>query len=740
MDINNWCGTIPTVTTNVTIPAVAAFYPVITTAAPVAKNITIVAGGSIAITGIGKLGIAGTMTNGGTFTVVDGTIEMLGTAAQTIPAAIFQNNDLKNLVINNGAGVTLGGALKLYGKLSFTGSNRAFATAGFLTLRSTATGTASVGDITNNGVNTGNTITGDVSVERFASARRAWRFLSVPTQNNLQTIHEAWQENQGPASPLPVGYGIQISKDSANWSAYGFDMQTIPGPSMKTYQPATNNWKGITSTILVAGVSDGKFVTGTGYMTLVRGDRTVTTFPAAATTTVMRDKGALVTGTFAAPAIGAGLFGAIGNPYASAVDFNKLTKTNLQDNYYMWDPQLGTLGGYQTFTGPSPYTVTPGGGSYISGNKFIESGQAFFVRSSGLAGTLSFPENSKVDGSYLVLRPTGPTGSLRSNLYVVDRTGEHLYDGVMNEFDESYSPAIDVLDAIKLTNFSENLGIKKADKVLSVERMPALTIIDTIFYHLGNIRARNYQFEFIAENMDQPGLTGFLEDRYLQTSTIVNLVGTTKVNFSVVNVPGSYAADRFRLVFKQTGGPVPVTFTSVRASKQNKDILVEWKVENELNIHHYDVEKSANGRNFSKVGEQQARGTGSGSYQYNWLDTHAWDGDNFYRVRSVSINSEAKQSQVVKVNMEKQPSAITVFPNPVREDGILYVNLDNKAGGTYQVKLMSSEGKTVWKKELNHAGGSSVYSLIPGKSVAHGNYLVQITGEDNNILTFKIVF
>ena len=112
----------------------------------------------------------------------------------------------------------------------------------------------------------------------------------------------------------------------------------------------------------------------------------------------------------------------------------------------------------------------------------------------------------------------------------------------------------------------------------------------------------------------------------------------------------------------------------------------------------------------------------------------------FYRVRSVSINSEAKQSQVVKVNMEKQPSAITVFPNPVREDGILYVNLDNKAAGTYQVKLVNTEGQTVMKKTLNHAGGSSVYTLGLNKTVAHGNYLVHITGEDNDSFTIKVVF
>ena len=59
--------------------------------------------------------------------------------------------------------------------------------------------------------------------------------------------------------------------------------------------------------------NNGKF-TEEAYMTFVRGDRTVNTFPAAATTTILREKGELRTGNFGPIAVGAGQFKAIGNP------------------------------------------------------------------------------------------------------------------------------------------------------------------------------------------------------------------------------------------------------------------------------------------------------------------------------------------------------------------------------------------------------------------------------------------
>ena len=748
-DIQNWCDAVPDAKTNVTIPAGATFYPVITLASPVAiaNNISIATNASVTITGSGKLGVYGTMASSGTFNVVDGTIELLGSTAQTIPAAVFQNNDLKNLVISNTAAapsVTLAGALKLYGKLSFTKSNEGFATAGFLTLRSTATTTASVGDITNATTTTGNTITGDVSIERFISAKRAWRFLSVPTQNNaLQTIHEAWQENQAANNASLSGYGIHITKDSANYLAYGFDLLTAAGgPSMKTYIGATNSWKGITSTVLVPGVSTGKFVAGTGYMTLVRGDRTVNTFPQAATTTVLRSKGAIYTGPFTSPSIPAGQFSAIGNPYPSAIDFHTVSRTNVQDAFYVWDPQVGTLGTFVSFiwnTTTLSYDVSANV-SYPS-NHYIESGQAFIVHNaSASAGTITISEPNKVDGSFLVQRTFSVAKQIRTNLYASDTSGTFkLFDGVLSQFDGSYSTTVNDMDAVKISNFGENLGIKQDGKILSIERRAELTEADTIFYNIGNPRVQNYELEFVAENIGQPGLSGFLEDTYLHTSTPVSMDGTTKVDFNIVNDPGSYAADRFHLVFKQLD-PVPVTFTSVRANKQDKNILVEWKVDNELNIHHYDVEKSADGQNFTKVHEEAARGTGAGSIQYSWLDTNPRDGDNFYRIRSVGISNNGKLSQIVKVRMDKVPSAITVFPNPVPEDGILYVGLDNKPAGIYIVNIVNAEGQTISKKTLNHAGGNSVYNVTPEKRLAHGNYLVNITGDNNVNLTYKVVY
>ena len=74
------------------------------------------------------------------------------------------------------------------------------------------------------------------------------------------------------------------------------------------------------------------------------------------------------------------------------------------------------------------------------------------------------------------------------------------------------------------------------------------------------------------------GLGAFLEDNYLLTKTPLNLSGSTIVDFTVVNSAGSYAPDRFRIVFIPAM-PLPVTLTSVKAYRHDKNINLEWKVE-----------------------------------------------------------------------------------------------------------------------------------------------------------------
>ena len=110
-DVQNWCGGIPTIISNVIIPSGLVNYPILTTGVATVNDIAIQNAASV-IVGTATLQVAGTITNTGTgiLNASNGTIEFKATAAQNIAAGTFMNNAIKDLVITNTAGVTLGGA------------------------------------------------------------------------------------------------------------------------------------------------------------------------------------------------------------------------------------------------------------------------------------------------------------------------------------------------------------------------------------------------------------------------------------------------------------------------------------------------------------------------------------------------------------------------------------------------------------------------------------------------------
>lgn len=685
-------------------------------------------------------------SSAGLFDVTNGTVEMNGTALQTIPANSFAGNKIMNLVISND--VDLAGQDSITRTLSFgNANNKTFATNGFLTLRSTAAGTARLADITNAGTNTGNTVTGAVKIERYLSAHRAWRLLTAPINaSSPQTIRSAWQEGVNNTSlnyasnqdPVPR-YGTHITWGNA--SAAGFDVGINGNAGIKSFNPLTGAWDGLTNTNITLTTDHS------AYMVFVRGNRSVDLSQgvnAAPSPATLRSTGQLKTGnqSFAVAATG---FTPVGNPFASPVDLYNLAKinsTNVQDNFYLWDPKITGSAGVGGFVNVSwdaansVYDITPFTGDGIS--QYISSGFGFFVKSADNAtpGTLVIKETDKTAlNSDDVNRPLNSAGAgkLITNLYSIDSDGTTaIVDGLLNSFGNGYADAVNNDDAVKLDNFAENVSSIRDGKALTVERRQPVTVADTIFLNMLNMKVKPYRFEFTANLPAAYGLTGFLEDSYLHTSTPVSLNGTTSSDFNIKNIPGSWNPGRFRIVFRQSE-VLPVTFNSIRAFKKEEDIEVQWQVENEAIIKHYEVERSANGRNFTRT----AIVPQSNDHAYHWLDENPVKENNYYRIKSVGINDDIYYSSIVKVYLENDRHEILV-PDHQLANGAINFSFVNMPAGNYRVSVFNTLAQMIATRQIKHAQGSASQSIQLNRISAKGEYILEIIRPDDKKLSYKI--
>jgi len=750
----NWSDDqVPTTTcTDVVIPVITspAVYPQLTSGTASINNLVIHPSATMTIANA-TLQIKGSITNNGVLDVSNGTIELNGIAgAQTIAGSMFSGHLIKNLKISNSNGVSFSGTndtVKVTGLLYFGTNNAVLNTNNNLTLISSASGTASVGDLTNGGTNSGNNITGNVTVERFIpNHSKAWQFLAAPTRG--QTINSAWQEgNTTLANTTHPGYGTIITSNVTGAVAQGFDVYTPSGPTMKTYNAATGVWDGVASTSIQ--IADQR-----GYMFFVRGDRSVTTSSAPPTTTVLRTTGKLYTNGADAPPVTtvlAGKMASIGNPYPSAIDFRLLTKPAapaVADLFYVWDPLLTNtangLGGYQTISAANGWKPIPGGTANYDAtvaSPYIQSGQAFFVSAtSGAGGTVAFTETSKVNMYNMANRPVNTLSGrqfLKLNLY---NAANILTDGNVVAFDQDFDNGINSDDAIKLTNTSENIGIRRNGTTLSLEAKKPVVTEDTVFYNLAGMKLQNYRLAFTPENMNTAGLTATLVDKFLSTTTALNLADTSSVNFQISTNAASYAPDRFYVIFRSSVVVLPVTITHISATRNvDKTIRVDWNVNNETSMRMYEVERSDDGRNFTKIREALPTANNGGAEIYNRTDDNPLTEDNFYRIKAISNSGQVQYSSIIKVAAQKTTASINIYPNPV-VDKKINIQFNNQPKGAYHVQLINSIGQAVYNGNMVISTNNSVQSIQLSQSVTPGEYKLKITDTNGSITVKQLVF
>ena len=718
----NWCSNaVPISTTDVVIPTGAPNMP--STSSPVViNNLSIQPGTTLDISG-DSFTINGTVSGTGTFsTNSTAALTITGSAGGSAGTLYFTNgsNNIGSLSVNeSGAGgsVSIGSPLNIITILTVT--NGTLNTNGNITLVSNATGTASVAAIDCNVA----TVNGNVTVERYLSARRAWRLLGVPVAGS-QTIRNAWQEGTTHVSQNPFpGYGTHITGGTA---ANGFDSTQTNNPSIRIFNQALLSF--IATPVTTTNQPLNNYP---GYFLFVRGDRStdLTTNTPLATPTVLRTKGPLNTCTQTYSTL-QGFCQLVSNPYASAIDFTKLSRTNIPNRFFLWDPYLNSVGGYQTFDSTNNWVPTPGGGSYGSAsNKIIQSGQAFFIQGTIGAGALIVNEDAKVAGSNnLVFRPMASLQKLAVTLSTVNANATTtINDGTLAIFDNSFAAAADNDDARKLTNVDEIFGLIRQDKLLSIEKRPVVSANDTLFIKAYRLKVKNYQLQIQPTNFDA-AVMAYLEDSFLHTVTSIDMVAGTTVNFTVTADVASSSSDRFRIVFKPAV-VLPVRFTNVKASEVENNIQVSWMVAEATDVVKYEIEKSADGQQFTTASTVFSSANNTGTASLNWLDVHPAAGYNYYRIKVTENNGNIYYSTIVFVKIKQPEPVLTVYPNPVISNNF-YCQINSLPKGKYVLKLYNPLGQLIFTSEINHDGGKLLKTVNSGTILSKGAYHLMITDKE----------
>lgn len=330
---------------------------------------------------------------------------------------------------------------------------------------------------------------------------------------------------------------------------------------------------------------------------------------------------------------------------------------------------------------------------------------------------------------------------MRANLHIVAANGTStLMDGNMTNYSNSYSNAIDGNDIWKMSNFGENFGILRTTANLVIERRSLISVKDTTYFRMWNMQQRNYRIQVIAENLHNNNLMAFIRDSYLNVDVPIDLNDTTFVDFTVNAQAGSSAANRFKLIYVDVnvaGSTLPVSFTGITASRKNNNIQLSFSVANEINMQHYMVQYSKDGRTFSDINKVDIAGTGS-SKTYQAMDVQSASATHFYRIKGISIGGKEQFSSIAKVSSLSNAASVQVYPNPIA-DKRMQLELNNTVAGNHQLVIIGNNGQRFVLPAIKLAGTQQLQTVQLPSQITPGIYQLQVTAPDANVLVKTII-
>ena len=180
------------------------------------------------------------------------------------------------------------------------------------------------------------------------------------------------------------------------------------------------------------------------------------------------------------------------------------------------------------------------------------------------------------------------------------------------------------------------------------------------------------------------------------------------------------AATHGRGVFKGSlfSGLLPVDFLSFSGKAQASSNYLQWKVGTEINVSHYEIERSDDGTTFKKTGAVNA--TGASAYQFNDpiqdLITY------YYRLKSVDHDGFVQYSDIIVLKRDGR-DAVSIKGNPFRDQLTLQFDMSAQAKG--QVRLYDLAGRVIKDRQVVAVQGTSTYQINDLGGLARGTYFVE---------------
>jgi hypothetical protein len=183
---------------------------------------------------------------------------------------------------------------------------------------------------------------------------------------------------------------------------------------------------------------------------------------------------------------------------------------------------------------------------------------------------------------------------------------------------------------------------------------------------------------------------------------------------------------------------LPVELVSFNGSCESEEVKLTWQTATEHNSSYYEVEKSRDGMEWQVLTTVTAAGNSTQLLNYETMDAHAMEGNNYYRLTQVDIDGTRKTYDAINVSCSGSTKGyFSAYPNP--STGAFQVNVSGRSfKGLSYLKMWDTHGVILLNRSIEVKPGINMFN-VSDLNLAPGVYYLQIVNGERTTEVLKEV-
>lgn len=288
--------------------------------------------------------------------------------------------------------------------------------------------------------------------------------------------------------------------------------------------------------------------------------------------------------------------------------------------------------------------------------------------------------------------------------------------------DEFYATVSDGVYYNGAATGSVTLGAPRVDLTWNIGNTGASTGAGTVDLDFNWVPANNVTGTFVA-----PKLMHYNGSSWdiLSGSPVFDIVAGT---LSYTGYSGSFSP----FAIGESNFILPVTWLSFTGTGQGKTVLLNWSTAAENNNDHYEIERSANGMQYTTIGEVAAAANPSIRNDYQFTDINPLSGLAYYRLKQVDIDGRIRYSTVIAVNYTGTGGfEMRVMPG----SGLVGLIVPATISGKAEVIIYDALGRQLQQQTV--VAGQQTIQVKSGS--ANNIYLIRVSKEGKTLYTGRFM-